>query len=212
MGNKFCYLGRDYEIKIIRKRNKNTYIRFRDGCVMVTTSFFVPKVMIYSLIDQNRSSIERMIDRDRKREELAHQFFILGKRYFVVIDSSFDHVYWEADKVYAPSEKKLLEVVDDYRRGVYASRLKYWYSQFVEDIPYPDLKIRRMKSRWGVCNTKRVCITLNSSLFNYDQECLDYVIVHELSHLVVPNHSSRFWEVVYQYCPKYKEIRKKLRS
>ena len=69
-----------------------------------------------------------------------------------------------------------------------------------------------MTTRWGVCNTKTYVITLNKELYNYDIECLDYVCIHELSHLVYPNHSSDFWNVVSEYCPNYKEIRKKLRD
>ena len=69
-----------------------------------------------------------------------------------------------------------------------------------------------MKSRWGVCNTRSHVITLNKELFGYDIDCLDYVCVHELAHLVYPNHSKYFWMVVEEYCPNYKEIRKKLRN
>ena len=69
-----------------------------------------------------------------------------------------------------------------------------------------------MTSRWGVCNLKNKNITLNLDLLKYDIVCLDYVIVHELSHFIYPNHSSNFWQLVSKYCPNYKEIRKKLKS
>ena len=69
-----------------------------------------------------------------------------------------------------------------------------------------------MKTRWGVCNTKTHIITLNKELYKYDIDCLDYVCIHELSHLIHPNHSKNFWQVVNKYCCNYKEIRKKLRD
>ena len=65
-----------------------------------------------------------------------------------------------------------------------------------------------MKSRWGVCNTKTHVITLNLELITKDIHCLDYVIMHELSHLVEPNHSKRFWSVVEENCRNYKYYRK----
>ena len=67
-----------------------------------------------------------------------------------------------------------------------------------------------MTTRWGVCNTKSKVITLNTELFKYDIECLDYVVIHELSHLVHANHSKEFWNVVSKYCPNYKILRNKL--
>ena len=69
-----------------------------------------------------------------------------------------------------------------------------------------------MTSRWGVCNTKSKVITLNTELFKYDIECLDYVVIHELSHLVHANHSKEFWNVVSKYCPNYKILRNKLKD
>ena len=69
-----------------------------------------------------------------------------------------------------------------------------------------------MKTRWGVCNTKNYNITLNRELIKYDISCLDYVIVHELAHLIEANHSKQFWQIVEKYYPNYKNCRKILRT
>ena len=69
-----------------------------------------------------------------------------------------------------------------------------------------------MKSRWGVCNVKEKIVTLNLELMKKKIECLDYVIVHELSHLVEANHSARFWKVVEANYPNYKEVRKQMKD
>ena len=53
-----------------------------------------------------------------------------------------------------------------------------------------------MTSRWGVCNIKNHNVTLNLELSKYDISALDYVIVHELSHLIEFNHSKNFWNIV----------------
>ena len=80
------------------------------------------------------------------------------------------------------------------------------------DFPYPILKIRTMKTRWGVCNRKIKSVTLNFNLIKYDYDCLDYVIVHELSHFVHFDHSKEFWNTVSKYYPNYKIIQKKLKN
>ena len=81
-----------------------------------------------------------------------------------------------------------------------------------DNLPKYKLKIRKMKTRWGVCNTSTHNITLNQELYRYDIKCLDYVIVHELSHLIEANHSKKFWNIVEKYYPNYKAIRKQLRD
>lgn len=70
--------------------------------------------------------------------------------------------------------------------------------------------IRQMKTRWGSCSS---CgnISINLELARYSDECLEYVIIHELAHLVHRNHSDNFWQLVATYCPDWKRIRHSLR-
>ena len=60
-------------------------------------------------------------------------------------------------------------------------------------------------------NTSSKTITLNTELIHYRYECIDYVIVHELSHFYHKDHSVRFWNEVSKHYPNYKAIRKELR-
>ena len=69
-----------------------------------------------------------------------------------------------------------------------------------------------MKTRWGVYNRLRHTITLNSRLIEFDIEKIDYVIIHELSHIIHFNHSKNFWALVNKYCSNYKKIRKEMKD
>ena len=71
---------------------------------------------------------------------------------------------------------------------------------------------RAMTSRWGSCTAKTRRIRLNTALAYCPQECLEYVIVHELAHLRESNHSPRFWTIVADALPDYKERKKKLKA
>ena len=75
-----------------------------------------------------------------------------------------------------------------------------------------QLKIRNMKSRWGVYNRMNHSITLNSHLIEYKIQDLDYVIYHELSHTVYFDHSKQFWNLVEFYCPYYRKAKKDLKE
>lgn len=95
---------------------------------------------------------------------------------------------------------------------MFLEHLDLMYNKFSKKIPYPSLKVRKMTSRWGVCNTRLKTITLNLELIKRDLKFLDYVIVHELSHLVHADHSRAFWNLVEQNMPEYKELMKEMKT
>ena len=74
------------------------------------------------------------------------------------------------------------------------------------------LAYRKMKSRWGSCqpSTGRICINVVLAL--YPPECLEYVVVHELCHLIVPGHGQEFHAVMDRVMPDWKQRRARLRS
>ena len=74
-----------------------------------------------------------------------------------------------------------------------------------------QLKLSNAKKRWGSCSGKR-SINLNWRLITLDDRLIDYVIVHELAHLVELNHSVDFWRVVEGVCPDHRELRRRLRE
>ena len=199
-----------YEVEIIKKNNKNTYIRVKNGKIIVTTNKFTSKNSIIKLIMDNKNSIIKMIDRDSKKQDKKEDFYYFGKKYDIVY--GFNNIEFNGDRIYANNEKKFMKYIDGEIYRIYKERLDYWYHKFEENIPVPNLKIRKMTSRWGVCNIKSHNVTLNYMLSKYDATCLDYVIVHELSHFIHPNHSKDFWLLVSKYYPKYKEARKMLKD
>lgn len=75
--------------------------------------------------------------------------------------------------------------------------------------PYA-LKVRKMRSRWGVNNKKSVSLTFSTYLVHYSKEIIESVVIHELAHDSNPKHDKKFYDVVYRYCPNYKELHKKL--
>ena len=72
------------------------------------------------------------------------------------------------------------------------------------DVPPPRFFISSARTRWGSCNAKRE-VRLNWRLIQATQSTIDYVVVHELAHLIEMNHSRRFWKLVASLCPHYRE-------
>lgn len=207
--NTYTFNGKEYPIEIIKKNNKNTYLRVKDNKIIITTNYLTSSKTINNLINNNKSFIEKNLTKNNeKREDTSFKLF--GNSYDIVF--GFPNIEISNDKIYAKDSKSLNKYLTKYITNTYSDRLSYWYNLFEENIPTPNLKIRKMTSRWGVCNIKNHNVTLNLELSKYKIDCLDYVIVHELSHFIHPNHSKNFWELVGKYYPRYKEIRKYLKN
>jgi len=206
---KYTYNNNEYNIEIIRKNNKNTYIRIKNNVIVVTTNYFVTNKQIEKLINNNKNFINNALEKNIRKEE-NKEFKLFGIKYDIIY--GFPNTEIDDSKIYTKDDMTLKKYLTKYIREIYKKRLNYWYNTFEEEIPVPNLKIRKMTSRWGVCNIKNKNITLNLELSKYKTEVLDYVIVHELSHFIHPNHSKAFWSLVAKYYPNYKEIRKYLKE
>ncbi len=75
-----------------------------------------------------------------------------------------------------------------------------------------EYRTKNMKTRWGTCNIAHARIWINLQLAKWPPECLEYILVHELCHLLEKNHTKRFWKLVETHCPEYKGAKKKLDS
>jgi len=73
-----------------------------------------------------------------------------------------------------------------------------------------EVHVRKMKTRWGSCNTRTHHIRFSSELAKKPHECLEYVVVHELVHLLEPSHNRRFYHLMDQFMPDWKQFREKL--
>ena len=203
-----------YEVVIEKKKNKNLYIRITDDLkIKVTCPYFYTNKMIESILNKNKTSIKKMLHNQVKRNvnNIKEDSCLLGK--------PFSIVYKDVKK--PEFINNVLNVKDDNMKNkwfINMAKIKFKeyldeaYDVFDEDIPYPILKVRKMKTRWGVCNKKDNSITLNLELIKKDPRYLNYVIVHELSHFIHFNHSKLFWNTVEKYCPEYKLVRKELKE
>ena len=204
----FEYKDKSYEIVVLKKRTtKNLYIKVKDDLkIYITCNIFTSDREIKRIVGNNRKSIERMLDRAIMLDEKKQDFYFLGKKYDIVY-TNIDEVSLGENKIFLSKNIDLDKWLKKQALKIFSEHLENCYENFTRSIPHPSLRIRKMKTRWGVCNTKTYVITLNLELITKDINCLDYVIYHELSHLVEANHSKRFWAVVEENFKDYKKYR-----
>lgn len=202
-----------YNVVIDKKRStKNTYIRIKDDLtIYVTTNIFTRDKDIAKLLDENYDSICRMIKKQKVKNTNNENFNYLGKNYEIIYVDYCDISFGE-ERVFLNKNLDIDKWYKKQAKTLFLEHLDIIYNNFSRRIPYPDLKIRKMTTRWGVCNTKLKTVTLNLELIKRDTKYLDYVIAHELSHLIYPNHSRDFWDLVGENCPNYKIIRREMKD
>lgn len=206
--------GSEYNVVIVRKNNKNTYMRVKDNMtIYITTSYLTTKKAIFKMLDDNQLSLRKMLKRNELKMEKENSFFYLGDEYDIIIVPTVDNIDidFEYKKIYVCDQKMLDKWYKKEINDIFLVQFEKAFKMFEEVKIQPILKIRSMKTRWGVYNRKNYSVTLNSHLIEYELEKLNYVIFHELSHIVHFNHSASFWQLVSKYCPDYKRIRKELK-
>ncbi len=99
-----------------------------------------------------------------------------------------------------------------------------WYRKQIKEAAMPliakwepllgvkvqKLFVRQMKTRWGSCNPSSASIRLNTDLAKKPRECLEYIVVHEMVHLLEPTHNKRFVTLMDRYMPKWQFYRQSL--
>ena len=79
-------------------------------------------------------------------------------------------------------------------------------------IAMPEIRMRMMKSRWGSCMPTKSIITLNKKLIETPTTCIEYVVLHEYCHLIHPNHSKDFYNLVAHFMPDWAVRRQALKQ
>jgi len=93
-------------------------------------------------------------------------------------------------------------------KRIISNLLPQW--EFRLGVKAKDWKLRKMKTQWGNCKMKTREITFSTGLIKKPLRCIEYVVAHELAHLIEANHSEKFYAVIAKHFPYWKEVRKEL--
>lgn len=144
-----------------------------------------------------------------------NKFLLFGQEYKVLI-GDVKKVEVRNDCIVLPKktepEKVVTTISTFYKKKakeILLKRLYYWQEKL--KIKSNSFKITNSKGKWGSCNSKGV-ITINWRAIMVLPACIDYIIVHELCHLIEMNHSKRFWTLVETFLPNFNQVRQTLKE
>jgi len=215
--NKFLeFQGISVEL-IYAPKLKHSYLRVKaDSTLSVKTPIKSMK-FVYKFLNDKSDWINKQLLKNRQnllpKIRLEDEVLLFGEIYSIDSDEVIS-LRKQLSKLNTSNDSLKISKAYDifYKRSAeeyLTKRVEYFSAMMC--LEYTALKFRKMKSRWGSCNSKKE-ITLNTQLMKVQKELIDYVVVHELSHLVHMNHSKEFHFFVDSYLANSKNLRKRLKE
>ncbi len=219
----------DIEIETIKKNIKNLYLSVHPpaGRVRLSAPKHMDQEAIRLFAISKLSWIKKQQKKFNQQKSLAPKKFLPGEsHYFMgqpyllnIIESNEKQRVELRDKKYMDlylrpghtKEKRERILREWYRRELKALIPEYiekWQS--IMKVTVNDWGVKRMKTKWGSCNIKAKRIWLNLGLAQSNRSCLEYVIVHEMVHLLERHHNQRFKAFMDKFLPNWKSLRDQL--
>ncbi len=207
-----------------RKNVKNLNLRiYPDGRVRVSANRRVPIREIEAFLIGHEDFIRKAQSKFQERTPAPPLEYVTGETISYLGQSlTLQVVSAEKDRAYIQEGRLILEL-RAVENAAQRERLlnRFWdrecaslfpeivrecYPLFEElGVPYPTLRIRSMKSRWGSCLPSKGIITLSKQLLAAPRACIEYVVVHEYCHFLHPNHGKGFYALLADRMPDWKE-------
>lgn len=221
-----------YKLKYSRRKTIGIRLSPEEG-IVVTAPFGCADHEIERVLEKKRAWIEKNLKEMEahraltKKKAKGQQILYLGKVYDIKISYSSlksSEVRLSAQhlgvRLYV-----LCQVNQEKRQQALEKALQVWYRERAEELlsertklygnsmglSYNNITIKDIKTRWGSCSSKKN-INYNVRLMLMPIDIIDYIVVHELCHLVYLNHSKEYWQLVEKHMPDYKEREKKLKA
>jgi predicted metal-dependent hydrolase len=218
-------------VQIIRKKIKNVHLKvFRSLEVILSVPLAVPNDWIDSFLNDHIEWIDSQITKYKKSSgynnlsniRSGSSTQLLGKDVRIYKEASLSNrVELDEKKVCiflrdVSDEEQAQKLFDAWWRNtasdIFQSETEQLYQKIFKKygLNQPKILVRKMKTLWGSCTPSKDKITLNEYLLKADIRCIQYVILHELTHLIYPNHSKEFYDFLTIHMPDWKERKKQL--
>jgi len=215
----------DLAVDVVLKDIKNIHLSVHPPTGRVTVSaptrMSLDTIRVFAIsklgwIRQQQRKLQEQ-DRETPREYLDREsHYVWGKRYLlkvierdqppsVELKHSRMHVYVRQGTDEAKRQMIVEEWYREQLKRAVPPAIAKWETEL--GVKVERWFVQQMKTKWGSCNHRARTIRLNTDLAKKPRECLDYLIVHELVHLLEPTHNARFVGLMDRYLPKWQSCR-----
>ncbi len=209
-------LFRDLRIEHICKPSlKNSYISVKHDAKIILKTPKVSSRYIQELLYEKESWIRKQLTKleqnPPQKLNLEDEVLLFGEIYSIDSQETLE-LNNLLQKIKVGDSKKTSDAYNKFYKNLAKEYLtpRLQHHAKIMNLNYTEIKFRKMRSRWGSCSSNGV-ITLNTELIKIKKSLSEYVLVHELAHLVHMNHSKSFHNLVEKYLPNAKVFRKELK-
>lgn len=204
----YIHKGKEYRLVVARKRMKSVRYTYKDGVFKVSVPiFFVTQKQIEEGLDKYADKLLALDVRTKASDD--NYIYILGKQ--VPLQENGEIKFNDGTSIVYKNREDLNKKLLKWFLVLVEKRHRYYENIMGIKKPY-KVRIRKVRTRYGSNSYQTHSITYSSILMHYTVDVIDSVIVHELAHDSVRDHSDKFYSVVYKYCPNYKALHKRLRK
>ncbi len=217
--------GRRIEFTLDRGRRKNAALAISEGRLIVRVPMNADPAQIHRFIEEHADWIEENLAKSAKQSGLPQRF--ADGETFRILGEWVTITAVAAEKYFPPKiedGRLLIAVCGSTDSGYMARQVQSFIiecanREITESMRrltklmglYPSkITVKDLSASWGRCNSKGN-ISINYKVVSYSKAHIDYVCIHELSHLVHMDHSADFWALVERYCPDWRQIRSSMR-
>ena len=220
----------EIEIQVTKKnvKNMNLYVKPPDGRVVMSVPYKISDEKIESFVRKNLAWIrERQKHFAQLPQQTAMQYetgdtiYVWGKQYqlqVVYANKKNTMVLGEKTAILTVREDSTAEqrekFVTEWYRSILKSEIETLLAKWetVTGLHADSWQIKKMKTKWGTCNVRTRKLWFSLQLAKLKTECLDYVVLHELLHLEVPNHGADYAAMLDYYMPNWRVIHQQLNA
>ena len=196
--------GVEYPVIIIHKRIKNIHYRFVDNSFHVSCHPLTRKKLVLDGLDKYGPKLVR---RGIKEPPIGDDYmYLFGVR--VSLSDSGSINFTNGESIVYKNREDLQKKLKKFYLRIILERVAYYSA--IMHAPVYRVSVKNMKSRFGSNSMHTQRLHFATCLMHYSYDIIDSVIVHEIAHIFEYNHSKKFYDVVYKYCPNYDLCRKKL--
>ena len=154
-------------------------------------------------IDKHTTWIEKTLSKIQKNSLENNEIMLFGKIYKFELNDKFKNVEITQDMIFAKNEDEIYKFANLELKKI----CNEFIAKFLPFINRPVNRVvfRKMETRWGSCNHKKGYINLSLNLVKKDLKFIEYVVLHELTHLIYPHHRNEFYEFIAKIMPDFKE-------
>ncbi len=210
----------DNSIIIVRKPIKHLYLRVQgDGQLLVSAPKHLPMKTIQAFITSKQEWIAKKQHQLAKRKNLLtidqqppDELILFGKNYPIIYrlgENTYNKLYLDKQTIYIELKHSKTsstnQIISTFHRQqlqtVLNEQVKHY--QAIIGVNVNEIRIKQMKTKWGSCNISDKRLWFNLKLSQLPLQCSEYVVVHEMTHLLERYHNHRFYTLVEKAMPNW---------